>query len=83
MDSGVVAVEAELVPALFNAGVEGAVVAPERYREHKLVLRRIPEKKTALGFVLQERLGLVPAWKHARRMSWVKNDRAMAQSIIV
>ena len=83
MDSGVVAVEAELVPALFNAGVEGAVVAPERYREHKLVLRRIPEKKTALGFVLQERLRLVPAWKHASsRMSRVKNDRAMAQLII-
>ena len=63
MDPGVVAVEAELVSALFDAGVEGAVVAPERDREDKLVLRRVPQKKAALGLVLQERLRLVPAQK--------------------
>ena len=63
MDSGVVAVEAELVPALFNAGVEGAVVAPERDREDKLVLRRVPQEKAALWLVLQERLRLVPVQK--------------------
>ena len=61
MDSGVVAIEAELVSALFDAGVEGAIVAPEGYRKDELVLCRIPQKKAALGFVLQERLRLVPA----------------------
>ena len=37
MNSGVVAVEAEFVAALFDAGVEGAVVPPERHREDQLV----------------------------------------------
>ena len=61
MNSGVVAVEAEFVAALFDAGVEGAVVPPEGHREDKLVLCRVPEKEAALGLVLKERLRLVPA----------------------
>ena len=60
MDSRVVAVEAELVAALLDAGVQRAVVAPERHREDELVLRRVPQEEAALGLVLQQRLRLVP-----------------------
>ena len=54
------AVEAELVAALLDAGVQRAVVAPERHREYELVLRRVPQKEATLGLVLQQRLRLVP-----------------------
>ena len=56
-------VEAELVAALLDAGVQGAVVAPERHREDELVLRRVSQEEAALGLVLQQRLRLVPERK--------------------
>ena len=62
-DPGVVAVEAEPVSLLLYPGVETPAVPPEADTEQILVLGRVPQQKTALWPLVQQRFRLIPAVK--------------------